>query len=162
MTTVSAACRLRPRPPALVLSRKMKYWDPSSLNFFSSNARSSDLVVPITPNTDHLEMLSSLLWKVCLNFLLGFWSKANCCQESKNATSLLWLISEQLNSFTGVWKGHVVDLIKQVQNVMEAANKMLKLFLSDMLSASLWSESLKGGVMLDQQISLLQVQDFIF
>lgn len=48
MTTVSAACRLRPRPPALVLSRKMKYWDPSSLNFFNSDARSSDLVVPET------------------------------------------------------------------------------------------------------------------
>lgn len=46
MTTVSAAWRFKPRPPALVLSRKMKYWDPGSLNFFSRAARSSDLVVP--------------------------------------------------------------------------------------------------------------------
>lgn len=46
MTTVSAAWRFKPRPPALVLSKKMKYWDPGSLNFFSKAARSSDLVVP--------------------------------------------------------------------------------------------------------------------
>lgn len=46
MTTVSAAWRFKPRPPARVLSKKMKYWDPGSLNFFSKAARSSDLVVP--------------------------------------------------------------------------------------------------------------------
>jgi hypothetical protein len=46
MTTVSAACRFKPRPPARVLNKKMKYWDPGSLNFFSKAARSSDLVVP--------------------------------------------------------------------------------------------------------------------
>lgn len=56
MTTVSAACRLRPRPPALVLSRKIKYWEPSSLNFFNSVARSSDLVVPETPNVINIEI----------------------------------------------------------------------------------------------------------
>lgn len=54
MTTVSAACRFRPSPPALVLRRKMKYWDPSSLNFFSSAALSSDLVVPET--SDHNDL----------------------------------------------------------------------------------------------------------
>ncbi|KAG7281629.1 hypothetical protein CRUP_019141 [Coryphaenoides rupestris] len=46
MTTVSADCRLRPRPPARVLSRKMKYWDSGSLKDFSSMPRSSALVVP--------------------------------------------------------------------------------------------------------------------
>lgn len=48
ITTVSAACKLRPRPPALVLSRKTKYCEPCSLNCFKSNARSSDFVVPVT------------------------------------------------------------------------------------------------------------------
>lgn len=46
MTTVSALCRFSPRPPALVLRRKMKYWDSGSLNIFRSMPRSSALVVP--------------------------------------------------------------------------------------------------------------------
>lgn len=44
--TVSAAWRFKPSPPALVLSKKMKYCDPGSLNFFKRAARSSDFVVP--------------------------------------------------------------------------------------------------------------------
>lgn len=46
MTTVSADCRLRPRPPALVLSRKIKYSDSGSLNVFSNIPLSSAFVVP--------------------------------------------------------------------------------------------------------------------
>lgn len=46
MTTVSADCRLRPSPPALVLSRKMKYWEAGSLKAFNSMPLSSALVVP--------------------------------------------------------------------------------------------------------------------
>ena len=46
MMTVSADCRLRPRPPALVLRMKMKNSEPGALNFSSSRPRSSDLVVP--------------------------------------------------------------------------------------------------------------------
>lgn len=47
MMTVSADCRLRPRPPALVLSRNTKYSEAGSLNVFSSMPRSSALVVPV-------------------------------------------------------------------------------------------------------------------
>ena len=47
MMTVSADCRLRPRPPALVLSRNTKYSEAGSLNVFSSMPRSSALVVPM-------------------------------------------------------------------------------------------------------------------
>lgn len=46
MTTVSADCRLRPRPPALVLRRKIKYSDSGSLNVFSNIPLSSAFVVP--------------------------------------------------------------------------------------------------------------------
>lgn len=45
--TVSADCKLRPRPPALVLNRNTKYSEAGSLNVFSSIPRSSALVVPI-------------------------------------------------------------------------------------------------------------------
>lgn len=47
MMTVSADCRLSPKPPALVLSRNTKYWNAGSLKFLSSMPRSSALVVPI-------------------------------------------------------------------------------------------------------------------
>lgn len=72
MTTVSAACRFRPSPPALVLRRKMKYWDPSSLNFFSSDALSSDLVVPETSNhnTFRAHDYSPAYWSATLASLL--------------------------------------------------------------------------------------------
>lgn len=43
---MSADCKLRPRPPALVLRRKIKYSDSGSLNVFSNIPRSSALVVP--------------------------------------------------------------------------------------------------------------------
>lgn len=46
MMTVSADCKLRPRPPALVLSKKTKYSEAGSLKVFSSVPRSSALVVP--------------------------------------------------------------------------------------------------------------------
>lgn len=58
MTTVSADCRLRPKPPALVLSRKTKYSEASSLKFFSSMPRSSALVVP----TDREHSLLRTWW----------------------------------------------------------------------------------------------------
>lgn len=57
MTTVSALCRLRPRPPALVLSRKMKYCDSGSLNVFRSMPRSSALVVPTYKTAKQEELL---------------------------------------------------------------------------------------------------------
>ncbi len=114
MTTVSAACRLSPSPPALVLSKKMKYWDPSSLNFFSRAARSSDLVVPETPNMIIFKR------RVCqVNFEKSAWT-SSCSSDAEHTvvskvkmSSILCLISDQLNCFRGVWKEHLAALIKQ-------------------------------------------------
>lgn len=91
MTTVSAACRLRPRPPALVLSRKMKYWDPSSLNFFSSAARSSDLVVP---ETSKMFLISEQLrlWKQ----VVGLINNGSTCDASRqHYVCLIKLLSKR-------------------------------------------------------------------
>ena len=46
MMTVSAVCRLRPRPPARVDRMKMKYSESGALNFTSSSPRSSAFVAP--------------------------------------------------------------------------------------------------------------------
>lgn len=83
MTTVSAACRLRPRPPALVLRRKMKYWEPSSLNFFSSAARSSDLVVPETRN---LFLFFEFLFYYLIQFIIKWILR--CIKDIKQSNQI--------------------------------------------------------------------------
>lgn len=63
MMTVSADCRFRPRPPALVLSRNTKYSEAGSLNVFSSMPRSSALVVPIGGGLKKKKISVTLLQK---------------------------------------------------------------------------------------------------
>lgn len=73
MMTVSALCKFRPKPPARVDSKNMKYSELASLNFFSSSPRSSAFVIPSNLIDYDTMQLKSEIKKKILDFLRWPW-----------------------------------------------------------------------------------------